>query len=302
VTITFRGGRLPNDPAKPRLRLSRFLTASALPAPPPAVNWDTAVKSWPMYGNDSWGDCVWAMIGHAVQAITANASTEADVTDTDVLKAYADVTGFNPHAGPPGQNPTDQGTVIQDALNYWRKTGVGGHRIVAFAQVDVADETEMQQACALFGVVLFGMSFPAAAMDQFRAGEPWDVVDDDGGIEGGHAILGARYDATEKQWYIITWAREQPVTFAFLRRYFEEAWVAITGEWVGADGSTPSGLDLAAFGADFTALTGSPTRSPTPHRGRAHILTPWSLLLTLWRRIRAFWAGSASSTRGRQST
>lgn len=275
MTIQFRGGRLPNDPAKPRLKLAHFLTGAALAQPPAQVNWDAAVRSWPMYANDTWGDCVFAMIGHAVQAFTANASTEVDVTETAVLKAYADVTGFNPHAGPPGQNPTDQGAVIQDALGYWRKSGVGGHKIVAFAQVDVANETEMQQACALFGLVCFGMNFPAIAMQQFDAGQPWDVVPDDGGDEGGHAILGARYDATQKQWYVITWAREQPVTFAFIKRYFAEAWAIVTRDWLDTAGSTPSGLDLAAFGADFSTLTGEanpfpntppqPPEPPPPH-------------------------------------
>jgi hypothetical protein len=256
--VFFRPGLLPNDPSKPRLKLKRYLTGAGLTPAPAAVNWDTAVASFPMYGNDQYGDCVWAMIGHAIQVFTANASTEVDVTDADVLKGYSDVTGFNPD-----DPSTDQGTVIQDALDYWRKTGVGGHKILAFAQVDHTDEAEMQQAAALFGAVLFGMNFPAVAMTQFNAGKPWDVVRSDGGIEGGHAILGARYDAAEGQWYIITWAKEQPVTFAFIKKYFEEAWVVATSEWVKATGQTPSGLDLATLGADFTALTGSPNPFPS---------------------------------------
>jgi hypothetical protein len=291
VTVTFRGGRLPNNPAKPRLKLGHYLTGTALPPAPAAVDWDAAVQGWPMYGNDQYGDCVWAMIGHAIQAVTANASTEVDVPDAAVLKGYSDVTGFRPD-----DPSTDQGTVIQDALGYWRKTGLAGHKILAFAQVDVANEAEMQQACALFGVVLFGMNFPTVAMQQFDAGDPWDLVEDDGGIEGGHAILGCRYDAPKGQWHIITWGREQPVTFAFIRKYFEEAWTAVSQEWVSASGTTPSGLDLAAFGADFAALTGEPNPFPNgpqppnppepPHPPR-----PWSLLLELWQAIRELWRG-----------
>jgi hypothetical protein len=226
--------------------------------PPASINWDLNVKYWPMYGNADWGDCVFAMIGHAIQVLTANAGTEVRVSDDDVLKGYSDVTGFNKNAGPPGNNPTDQGTVIQDALNYWRKTGVGGHKILAFAEVDHTSETQMQQAAALFGVVLLGISFPASAGKQFDAGVPWDVAAYDGGIEGGHAILGARYDQAKKQWYWITWGKEQPTTFAFISKYLEEAWVVASQEWVDATGSSPSGLDLAALNAAFTQLTGEP--------------------------------------------
>lgn len=268
--VTFRGGRLPNDPAKPRLRLAQFLTPAALAEPPAAVNWDAAVDSWPLYGNSDWGDCVWAMAGHAIQAWTANAGTEATVTDADVLRGYSDVTGFDPNAGPPGNNPTDRGTVIQDALSYWRKTGIGGHRILAFAEVDVRDETQMQQAAALFGLVLLGMNFPASAMTQFDHGQPWDLVAHDGGIEGGHAILGARYDTAAKQWHVITWGAEQPVTFAFIGKYFEEAWVAASQEWVKVTGGAPSGLDVPALNVAFHDLTGepgpfTPPGPPPPH-------------------------------------
>lgn len=251
--LTFRGGRLPNDPAKPRLRLSQFLTTQALAAPPAQVDWDAAVDAWPMYGNDRYGDCVFAAIGHAVQAWTANAGTQVTVTDGDVLAAYSAVTGFDP-ADP----ATDQGAVIQDALSWWRKTGIAGHRILAFAEVDHTSEAELQQATALFGVVLLGISFPASAMAQFNAGQPWEVVADDGGIEGGHAIIGARYDQPAGQWYWITWGAEHPVTFAFISRYLEEAWVAASPEWVSAAGGAPSGLDVTALNAAFTELTGEP--------------------------------------------
>lgn len=249
-------GRRPNDPSKPRLKLSPFLTSAA--PPPTSINWDLKVPYWPMYGNADWGDCVEAMIGHAIQVFTANNGNEIRITDADVLKCYSDVTGFNKNAGPPGNNPTDQGTVIQDALGYWRKTGVGGHKILAFAEVDHFNEAEMQQAAALFGVVLLGINVPASAMDQFDQGLPWDAVFNDGGFVGGHAILGARYDQAKRQWYWITWGKEQPTTYSFIETYLEEAWVVASEEWVAKTGLAPSGLNVDGLNAAFTQLTGEP--------------------------------------------
>ena len=260
----FRPGVLPNDPSKPRLRLSAFLTGAPI-TPPPAVNWDRVVKSWPMDANDRYGDCVWAMIGHTIQTWTANTGTEVDVPVANLLKGYSDVTGFNP-----GDPATDQGTVMQDAFDYWRKTGIidaagKARKILAFAQVDHTNVAELEAAAGLFGEVLLAIDFPATAMDQFDAGRPWDVVPG-AKIEGGHAICSARYDTSNPTapWVVITWGKEQYVTSAFMATYLSEAWVAIAPEWVPASGAAPSGLDLHALGAEFAAITGQPNPFPAP--------------------------------------
>src|SRR2546425_8758875 len=143
MTITFRGGRkLPHpEVVRPRLHLGQFLTGTYPPAPA-VVDYTSKVPEWPMYGNDQYGDCVWAMIGHSIEAATSyGRGATVEVTDADVLKGYSDVTGFRPD-----DPSTDQGTVIQDALDYWRKTGVGGHKILAFAQVDIHNPSEVDAA------------------------------------------------------------------------------------------------------------------------------------------------------------
>ena len=224
--VVFHPGLRPNDPTKQRMFLRDFLTGAAI-TPPPAANWDRAVKTWGMMGNDSAGDCFWADCGHSIVVWTANNGTEVDPSTVDILRAYSEATGYN--ANDPS---TDQGTVMQDGLSYWRKTGipVGStrHKIVAFAQVDHTNAAELEAAVALFGAVHMGINFPGSAMDQFNNGQPWDVVPG-AKIEGGHAIVCARYDSTaHTPWTIITWGQEQPVTAAFMAKYLEEAWVTIS--------------------------------------------------------------------------
>lgn len=55
------------------------------------------------------------------------------------------------------------------------------------AKVDHTKPTEVKAALDVFGGLMIGIEFPRAAMDQFNAGRPWDVIRDDGGIEGGQS-------------------------------------------------------------------------------------------------------------------
>lgn len=211
-----------------------------------------------MYANDRYGDCVWAMFGHVLQAVTTYGQGRTTTVDVSaLLKGYTEVTGFHPD-----DPATDQGTVIQDGLDYWRKTGIAGHKIVAFAEVDHTDLDMIHTAIYLFGAVLVGINFPAAAMDQFNRHQPWDVVADDGGIQGGHAIPVGYYDTTTER--VVTWGRVQRMTPEFWGKYVEEAWVVITPEWVNTTGESPGGIDLHGLGEDFAALTGQPNPFPQP--------------------------------------
>jgi hypothetical protein len=283
-----RLGRLPYDPSKPALLLTDRVAAT-VPPNPVVADWLSKVPSWPMYGNDQWGDCVWAMTGHMIEAWTQYAGGAAvEVTTEQLLAAYSAVTGFDPNAGLPGENPTDQGTNIQDALGYWRKTGVAGHKILAFAKVDHTNPDEVEAAINLFGSLAVGVNLPSSAQDQFSAGQEWTVVAGSS-IEGGHAIHAGAYDTATKDARIITWGAVQTLNDPWWDAYVEEAWVVVTPEWVEATGATPSGLDLQGLGDDFASITGepnpfppAPTPSPVPSppvadpdQALALVATPW---------------------------
>ncbi len=256
--MSLKLGRLaPHDPAThPRLRLRDFLAVGAYPAAPATVDYISEVAAWPMYLNDQLGDCTIAAAGHMVEAWTRFGSgTAVEVTNEQILTAYEAVSGYKP-----GQPDTDQGAVMQDVLDYWRTTGIGGHKILAFAEVDVKSAAELKAAMALFGHVYLGINFPDSAMDQFDAHQPWDVVEDTT-IEGGHAIDWG-YAADGENHRIITWGAVQQMTPAFFAKYVEEAWVVVSAEWLSAAGKSPEGLDTAALGAAFAEMTGEANPFP----------------------------------------
>lgn len=246
-------GRKPYDPTRPNLKL-RLPRSEAMTT----VDWYSRVTEWPMFGNDRYGDCVWAGAGHQIEGWTTYAAgTEARVTDDQVLAAYSAVTGFDPATG-----ANDNGTNMQTACDYLRKVGLAGHKILGFGELE-RDPATLHAALAAFGSVYIGIEVPDSAQSQFAAGQPWDVVPD-AQIEGGHCVLIVGYDADTQEWLVVTWGAIQRVTQAFFDAYLEEAWALVTQDWIEANGNTPAGEAVAALGADFTRLTGQPSPFPQP--------------------------------------
>ena len=255
--MPLRLGRLPEDRSKPRLALAPHLLAAI---PPASADWYSRVRAWGELGNTLWGCCVFSGNGHIIEQQTAlGEASETIVTDTETLAEYSAVTGFNPDAGPPGSNPTDQGAQIQDGLADLRKNGLAGQKIAAFARVNQGDPTEVKTALAELGAVSLGVNLPQSAMDQFDAGQPW-TVSGDATILGGHCIIAVGYDA--EYVYIVSWGKVVPATWEWLAAYSEEAWAVISAMWAGENSKDPEGVDLQGLGQEFAALTGDPNPFP----------------------------------------
>jgi len=260
----FRGGRLPNDAARPRIRLRAPGASGQSFAPPAAVNWYAAVpaESWGMDGNDEVGDCTIAEVDHTTKA-TEVAAGNAEVASTteEVLAGYSAVTGYDP-ADP----DTDQGAEMQQVRAYWRKPGfkLGGaeHTVALFAEIDGADLNLAKWACAHFGPVGLGINCPQSALEQFDANQDWTVVPGSPNA-GGHAISLVGYDST---WlYIVTWGRVVRMSVGFWQAYVEEAWTQLSTEFVNAaSGNDPLGEVVRDLGQQFEALTGQPNPFPAP--------------------------------------
>lgn len=259
-------GKLPNNPDAPRLTLTtQHLAALSavlpeLPISPLIMDDLSAVAQraggFPWYGNNKIGDCVLAALGHAIQVFTLLGSgTEITVPDQAIFDAYSAITGWNPT-----DPSTDRGTVIQDALHYWRTVGIAKHRIAAYAQVPLHNRALLEAALNIFGVAIVGVSLPQSAEDQFARHEQWTTVD--GSLDvGGHCVLAGAYQqisATDVVPEVVTWADVQSIADEWWENNVDEVWVVFTREWCDAVGLSPRGIALAALGRDFQALTGDP--------------------------------------------
>ena len=258
----FKPGVLPPDPAKPKLMLATHRDTSF--GVPSSVDYHSAVHGqWGMYLNDKIGDCTFAEVAHQIISSSTYARGFSGlpwplIRTRDVLNGYSAVSGYDPMTG-----ANDTGCVVQDVLNYWRKTGVGQHRNVAFTSVNIGNPNELMHALYVFGSLDIGLQVPASAMSQFHSGLPWDAVANDGGILGGHCVEVVGYDADYL--YVVTWGRVQRMTWAFWNAYVMEAWAVILPEWLNAKGTDPLGVDLYGLESDLWMLTGVRTPLLTRH-------------------------------------
>jgi len=253
--VTYKLGKKPARHGAVKFKLSRYADAIVLPQAPATFGHDGLIgaKNWLMLGNDVYGDCVWAGAAHETMMLEREAGNVVTFAEAGVLHDYAAVTGFDP-----AKPQTDQGTDMQAAADYRRKTGIldaGGkrHIIAAYLALDPGNLTHLYQATYLFGAVGIGLELPESVFDQANSGKPWDVVPQSRNA-GGHYVplVGRSVDGL----HVVTWGALQVMTEAFLKTYCDEAFAYVSQDCLVAQKS-PEGFDYAALLRDLAALGGT---------------------------------------------
>lgn len=238
------------------LQLAAYLPAASSLVPQ-TVDWTRFVARWPMMRNDELSCCTIATAGHMIQVWTgARASftptpKDASITlpDSAIESAYRAVSGWRP-----GRPDTDNGAVELDVLKFWRKKGIGRHKIAAFASIETQDREILREALFWFGGVYAGVSLPLSAQQQRvwevppggarGAGEP--------GSWGGHAVPIVAADP--RGLTVVTWGRLQRMSWAFWQTYGDEAYAVLSMDYLDGKRRAPNGLDLAALQKDLAAI------------------------------------------------
>lgn len=245
-------GRLRSIHDKRTLWLSSYLVKPVhLPAPPLDRDWSPAVTvPWGMMKNDEVGDCVLAAAGHAIMQWSFNAGHGFTPSDADILKAYSDVGGYVP-----GDSSTDNGADPLTALKYWRKVGIGGHKIGAFLAINPGRPDQFVHAINLFECAYLALGLPLAAQEMkvwdvptgqklTGAWEPWSW--------GGHMVESPKYDAGGIP--VVTWGELKTMTWRFLLSYCDEAYIALSEDMLN-EGKSPLGFDMEALKRDLKEVT-----------------------------------------------
>jgi hypothetical protein len=227
------------------LKMFRYFTTE-LPPAPPSVNWTKNIENWGMMLNDTLGDCTIAGCGHAIQGWSANSYCEITVPDDVILQYYEQWCGYDP-----SDPSTDQGGVELDVLKNWKKHGFASHKILGFADPAVTDLNEIRQSINLFGGVYIGFQVPNFLMSGDSIPEVWDIVEKDGGIDGGHCVFVLGYDDT--YFYFISWGKVYKMTILFWQKYVDEAHAVFGQDWLNAQ-KAPNGFDIQQLTADLAAI------------------------------------------------
>jgi hypothetical protein len=214
-TAIFKTGKLPaTDDARTLLFRSVLRAAAKVPA---TYSLDLAHPGCRprMFLNDTYGDCVIAARAEQQMRFGLLRNGAApNITDAEVKREYFRETGG-----------ADSGLNMLASLKAWRKgwTAGGARRTIsAYAAVDYRSPTEVKQAIYIHGGIPIGVNLPDDAMDEFTRGKPWSTTRRPPDPDEGHCVYLTGW--TKAGPTAITWAQYQQLSWAWLKKYGDEAW------------------------------------------------------------------------------
>jgi hypothetical protein len=248
--------KLGKNPARhdPRTLLLAAYTTKALPNPPGSFDLTGKITVWGMMENDQLGDCTCAAAGHLLMEWTANAGKKMfSPSDKQIVAAYSAITGYNPTTG-----ANDNGAVEIDVLNYWRQSGIAGHKIGAYMALEPSNHIHVMDSVYIFEGCYIGLQLPKSAQAQVQNHQSWSVPpggatgDGKPGSWGGHAVPVVAYDARGVT--VVTWGALQVMTWSFWETYCEEAYAIVSNDYLTGKKLTAQGFNMAQLQEDLADL------------------------------------------------
>lgn len=250
-------GKLPVKHDIRTIKFKSIIDLSKLPIIPRVFDVDsqyTETIDNPMFLNDIYGCCVIASRGHMTLRLEEfEQKLLIKISNDEIKTEYFKETG-----GP------DSGLYMLSSLSEWRRGWIAAgknYKIYAYSKLDIPDHIDIKACVFLLNGVYLGFNVPQSAMNQFNNGQTWDVVSNDDGIVGGHAIYMKGYNEIGP--VVVTWGKKQQMTWAFWDKYVDEAYGVVddVDDWL--VGNSP--VDVNALNAllneivNITPISGSVT-------------------------------------------
>jgi hypothetical protein len=253
----FKGGKLPPVRLPRHVALSDYLDTAKTWPPVPAQGWEFAVPAdeMSMLGNgpapdnppqipNGVGCCGPAGAYGLAQIMSCNSHPDDPIVPTtaQVLDFYSDF-GFDIN----NPDETDNGVVLTDVLDRWKKTGFEvTHRsgrksvsqIVGWASLDISSFALGRWASYTFGGRYLGIQCPE------KCEEDTDNWNFGPGLRigGGHCIDQAGEGSLGGK--MRSWGLWIPASTLFMGAYIDEGHIVVTNDWLNAQNESPTGLDL----------------------------------------------------------
>lgn len=207
---------------------------------PETCDWSRGIR-YDMNGNDRYGDCAFASRSALLLTWTALAQAPIRLTETETLQDYAQATGFNPET-----EANDNGTILLDALNMWRREGFNRHGqtrdyLTAYGALEHKDHDAVRRAIYVLGGVYLGIRVPKYLME--IEGDWVYIHDADWTFVGGHCIAALGFDAFGPR--IFTWSSTRRMSWELWDAIVDEAYGLVSLEdQMTIHGKNNIGLDL----------------------------------------------------------
>lgn len=243
-------GMLPSKPDQRTLELANYLHLDMFQPLPRQVDWTVKKTTpWGDMNNFTVSDCTCAAAADMIECWTANAKAACTIDDQAVMTAFIALTGYDAATG-----KNDDAVELSEALKYWRKTGIGNHKIKAYAIIDHENRDLLKAALNIFGGIYAGLSLPNSCRGQVL----WDVApgelssDVAPGSFGGHVVAILAYDDLHVT--CISWGKVKKMSWAFLDLYGVELHAILTEDFL-SQNKTPLGFNVTALEMDLKKIT-----------------------------------------------
>ena len=266
-------GRVRSIPDKRTLKLANYLSSSQLAVAqaqlpqPPDENFKPEPPDhvWPMLANDRYPCCTSAAAGHMVHHWTELNGHEVLLTEDDIVNAHLALSKVS------DSQATKDGISMLEALKYWRKTGIGGHKIHSFVQANPMSRRALRSMVYLFGSAYLGLELPNFAYPVGPSGPPptlnqipWEIpaaapdADTAPREANGHCVAAVGYD--QNYVYVVTWGKFKQMSWQFFENYTFESYAVLSHDWADGCRKCPSGFDIHSLEQDLGLVSARPTQ------------------------------------------
>lgn len=141
----------------------------------------------------------------------------------------------------------------------WKKTGIGGNKILGYSTIEPENNTLTKAAIYLFGGVYPGVQLPLTAQAQSKPNGTWSLTpgyktdaNAQPGSWGGHLPELCGYNSQKV--CFITWGFVQYATWGWYNYYCDEAYCPLSPQWLAKGGISPNHFNLSQLQSDMKLL------------------------------------------------
>jgi hypothetical protein len=234
---------------------------------PSEYDWGSRIKpnhNWGDYGNLKLNNCTFSTAAHAILIWKSYKSKNVYRPGVKtIIDDYSKLIKGKRTAKSLQQFLNRGGAPLEAirVLNNWRKKGIDGHKIIAFAKLSFRDKKDMQEEVKrviyLYGGCYIGINIPRSVEKQWQQNKVWRVIkrvppgDARRRLWFSHALLATGYN--EKELRVITFGKEETMTWEFFVKYVDEAYAVFDEKFLRAR-KTPSKMRPEEL-KKFTAAT-----------------------------------------------